>query len=88
MTDFYKSFINKLAIILIFLITAYTLHNSFSLNPTRDTDSNELPHDLSRNIDFEELLTYFNNIQQKHRIYKHQKIKQQLQSNVDPLTQS
>lgn len=48
----------------------------------------EMPSYLSRNIDFEELLTHFNNVQQKHRIYKHQKIKQQLQSNVDPVTHS
>ncbi|XP_050729844.1 protein VAC14 homolog isoform X2 [Eriocheir sinensis] len=52
----------------------------------QDTCSRELPRDLSRNIDFEELLAYFNNIQEKHRAYKHQKIKQQLQSNVDPVT--
>ncbi|XP_045617468.1 protein VAC14 homolog [Procambarus clarkii] len=36
------------------------------------------------NMDFDELLSHFCSIQDKHRKYKHQKIKQRLQSSIDP----
>lgn len=39
---------------------------------------------LASNIDFEELLTHFCTMQDKHRKYKHQKIKQRLQSSIEP----
>lgn len=52
----------------------------------KHTHSKPKPNHLACNIDFEELLTHFNTVQEKHRQYKHQKIKQKLQSNVDPLT--
>ncbi|CAL4118608.1 unnamed protein product [Meganyctiphanes norvegica] len=38
----------------------------------------------AQNIDFDELLKYFCSIQEKHRIYKHQKIKQRLQNSIEP----
>ncbi|KAK8384107.1 hypothetical protein O3P69_016082 [Scylla paramamosain] len=52
----------------------------------KHTDNKPKPRHLVCNIDFGELLTHFNTVQEKHRQYKHQKIKQKLQSNVDPLT--
>lgn len=39
---------------------------------------------LASSIDFQELLSHFSSIQEKHRKYKHQKIKQRLQSSIDP----
>lgn len=38
----------------------------------------------ARDVDFDELLSHFCTIQEKHRKYKHQKIKQRLQSSIDP----
>ncbi|XP_064122769.1 protein VAC14 homolog isoform X2 [Macrobrachium nipponense] len=40
----------------------------------------------AQGIDFEELLAHFTSTQEKHRKYKHQKIKQRLQSSIEPPT--
>lgn len=40
--------------------------------------------DVAKNIDFDELLSHFINMQDKHRKYKHQKIKQRVQSSIEP----
>ncbi|KAK4318257.1 hypothetical protein Pmani_010734 [Petrolisthes manimaculis] len=39
---------------------------------------------LVRKINFDELLEHFCSTQEKHRMYKHQKIKQRLQSSIEP----
>ena len=39
---------------------------------------------LVNKIDFQELLAHFCTMQEKHRKYKHQKIKQRLQSSIEP----
>ncbi|XP_042227143.1 protein VAC14 homolog isoform X2 [Homarus americanus] len=39
---------------------------------------------LASSMDFDELLTHFCTTQEKHRKYKHQKIRQRLQSSIDP----
>ncbi|KAK7082985.1 PtdIns(3,5)P(2) sythesis regulation factor [Halocaridina rubra] len=41
---------------------------------------------MAQNIDFEELLNHFTAMQEKHRKFKHQKIKQRLQSSIEPPT--
>ncbi|KAG0727236.1 Protein VAC14 [Chionoecetes opilio] len=54
----------------------------------KHTHSRPQQRHLASNIDFGDLLAHFNTVQEKHRHYKHQKIKQKLQSNVDPFTRS